>query len=114
VGWAPARHNRNVPLRFFPASYDNVLGCSPQARGPHQVPPRPQGLLEEIPCACFILRKYTLIPTTWSPAGDAVVVSPDISSGLPIQAVHRWPPPGSRPERYTTPATKGMLYCSHE
>lgn len=43
--------------------------------------------------------------------GDAVVVSPEISSGLPIQGVHRWPPPGSRPERYTTPATKGMSFA---
>jgi hypothetical protein len=54
--------------------------------------------------------KYHLQPTGfWKKFRDAVVVSPEISSGLPIQGVHRWPPPASRPERYTTPATKGAL-----
>jgi len=38
--------------------------------------------------------------------GDAVVVDPAISSGLPLPAVNRQPPPGSRPEKYTTPATQ--------
>ncbi|OCH93081.1 NUZM, NADH-ubiquinone oxidoreductase 21.3 kDa subunit [Obba rivulosa] len=42
----------------------------------------------------------------WKRFRDAVVVNPEISSGLPIQGVHRYPPPASRPERYSTPATK--------
>ncbi|KAL1696246.1 hypothetical protein GGG16DRAFT_43932 [Schizophyllum commune] len=42
----------------------------------------------------------------WKKFRDAVVVNPEISSGLPIQGVNRWPPPASRPERYNTPATK--------
>jgi hypothetical protein len=36
-----------------------------------------------------------------------VAVDPAISSGLPLPAVNRRPPPGSRPEKYSTPATKG-------
>jgi hypothetical protein len=40
--------------------------------------------------------------------GDAVVVDPAISSGLPLPTVNRQPPPGSRPEKYSTPATKGL------
>lgn len=39
--------------------------------------------------------------------GDAVVVNPEISSGLPIPDLNRYPQPGSRPEKYSTPATKG-------
>ncbi|OBZ68179.1 NADH-ubiquinone oxidoreductase 21 subunit [Grifola frondosa] len=42
----------------------------------------------------------------WKKFRDAVVVDPDISSGLPIAGINRFPPPGSRPERYCTPATK--------
>ncbi|KAH8083784.1 21 kDa subunit of NADH dehydrogenase [Cristinia sonorae] len=42
----------------------------------------------------------------WKKFRDAVVVNPEISSGLPIQGINRYPPPGSRPERYSTPATK--------
>jgi len=42
----------------------------------------------------------------WKKFRDAVVVNPEISSGLPIQGVQRYPQPGSRPERYSTPATK--------
>lgn len=51
----------------------------------------------------------TLRPHIQLSAGDAVVVNPEISSGLPIQGINRYPPPGSRPERYSTPATKGTL-----
>jgi len=40
--------------------------------------------------------------------GDAVVVNPEISSGIPIAGLNRYPPPGSRPEKYSTPATKGL------
>ena len=39
--------------------------------------------------------------------GDAVVVNPEISSGIPLAGVNRWPQPGSRPEKYSSPATKG-------
>lgn len=39
--------------------------------------------------------------------GDVVVINPDISSGLPLPDVNRYPQPGSRPEKYATPATKG-------
>ncbi|KAJ3484714.1 hypothetical protein NLI96_g5457 [Meripilus lineatus] len=42
----------------------------------------------------------------WKKFRDAVVVDPEISSGLPLQGVHRWPPPGSRTDKYSTPATK--------
>jgi hypothetical protein len=41
-------------------------------------------------------------------AGDAIVVNPEISSGVPIAGIYRYPQPASRPERYTSPATKGM------
>ncbi|KAA1471665.1 NUZM, NADH-ubiquinone oxidoreductase 21.3 kDa subunit [Dentipellis sp. KUC8613] len=50
---------------------------------------------------------YHLAPKGfWKKFRDAVVVNPEISSGLPLQAVNRQPPPGSRPEKYSTPATK--------
>lgn len=42
--------------------------------------------------------------------GDAVAVDPAISSGLPLPTVNRQPPPGSRPEKYSTPATKGISH----
>ncbi|KAH8101988.1 hypothetical protein DFH11DRAFT_1523189 [Phellopilus nigrolimitatus] len=42
----------------------------------------------------------------WKKFRDAVVVSPSISSGLPLAAVNRYPQPASRPEKYATPATK--------
>lgn len=44
-----------------------------------------------------------------SKTGDAVVVNPEISSGLPIPELNRYPQPGSRPEKYSTPATKGAI-----
>jgi hypothetical protein len=43
-----------------------------------------------------------------SRAGDAVAVDPAISSGLPLPTLNRQPAPGSRPEKYSTPATKGF------
>ncbi|ESK85213.1 nadh-ubiquinone oxidoreductase kda subunit [Moniliophthora roreri MCA 2997] len=50
---------------------------------------------------------YHLAPKGfWKKFRDAVVVNPEISSGLPLQGVNRWPPPASRPEKYSTPATK--------
>ncbi|KAI0341923.1 21 kDa subunit of NADH dehydrogenase [Trametopsis cervina] len=50
---------------------------------------------------------YHLAPKGfWKKFRDAVVINPEISSGLPLQGVHRYPPPASRPERYATPATK--------
>lgn len=36
-----------------------------------------------------------------------MVVNPEISSGLPIPDLNRYPQPGSRPEIYSSPATKG-------
>ncbi|KAF7376138.1 21 kDa subunit of NADH dehydrogenase [Mycena sanguinolenta] len=42
----------------------------------------------------------------WKKFRDVAVVNPEISSGLPLPAIHRFPPPGSRPEKYSTPATK--------
>jgi len=51
--------------------------------------------------------RYHLSPKGfWKKFRDAVVVNPEISSGLPLSGVFRYPPPGSRPERYSTPATK--------
>ena len=37
-----------------------------------------------------------------------MAVNPEISTGLPLQSVNRQPPPGSRTEYYSTPATLGM------
>ncbi|KAL9711840.1 hypothetical protein Ac2012v2_004913 [Leucoagaricus gongylophorus] len=42
----------------------------------------------------------------WKKFRDLTAVNPEISSGLPLQDVNRFPPPASRPERYSTPATK--------
>ncbi|KAF9650858.1 NADH dehydrogenase 21 kDa subunit [Thelephora ganbajun] len=42
----------------------------------------------------------------WKKFRDATVVNPEISSGLPIPSLNRYPQPGSRPEKYSTPATK--------
>ncbi|KAI6046156.1 NUZM, NADH-ubiquinone oxidoreductase 21.3 kDa subunit [Pisolithus marmoratus] len=42
----------------------------------------------------------------WKKFRDAVVVNPEISTGLPIAGINRYPPPGSRPEKYSTPASK--------
>jgi len=41
----------------------------------------------------------------WKKFRDAVVVNPEISSGLPLPDKNRYPQPGSRPETYSTPAT---------
>ncbi|KAI0311985.1 21 kDa subunit of NADH dehydrogenase [Amylostereum chailletii] len=42
----------------------------------------------------------------WKKFRDATVVNPEISSGLPLPTENRQPPPASRPEKYSTPATK--------
>ncbi|KAJ7703210.1 NUZM, NADH-ubiquinone oxidoreductase 21.3 kDa subunit [Mycena rosella] len=42
----------------------------------------------------------------WKKFRDVVAVNPEISTGLPLPAINRFPPPGSRPEKYSTPATK--------
>ncbi|KIM40156.1 hypothetical protein M413DRAFT_446313 [Hebeloma cylindrosporum] len=42
----------------------------------------------------------------WKKFRDAVVVNPEISTGLPAASLNRYPPPASRPEKYSTPATK--------
>jgi hypothetical protein len=48
--------------------------------------------------------------TTHSLAGELVAVNPEISSGLPLPTQHRVPAPASRPEKYSTPATKGSKF----
>ncbi|KXN90623.1 NADH-ubiquinone oxidoreductase 21.3 kDa subunit [Leucoagaricus sp. SymC.cos] len=42
----------------------------------------------------------------WKKFREVAAVNSEISSGLPIQGAHRFPPPASRPERYSAPATK--------
>jgi hypothetical protein len=42
--------------------------------------------------------------------GEVTAVNPEISSGIPIASLNRYPQPGSRPEKYSTPASKGELY----
>ncbi|KAJ7594141.1 NUZM, NADH-ubiquinone oxidoreductase 21.3 kDa subunit [Mycena floridula] len=42
----------------------------------------------------------------WKKFADIAMVNPEISSGLPIASVSRYPQPGSRPETYSSPATK--------
>ncbi|KAL5485038.1 hypothetical protein ACEPAI_7680 [Sanghuangporus weigelae] len=42
----------------------------------------------------------------WKRFRDVAVVNPEISSGLPLPTLNRYPQPGSRPEKYATPATK--------
>ncbi|KAJ6625666.1 21 kDa subunit of NADH dehydrogenase [Mycena sp. CBHHK59/15] len=42
----------------------------------------------------------------WKKFRDVAAVNPAISSGLPLPAVNRFPPPASRPEKYSSPATK--------
>jgi len=42
----------------------------------------------------------------WKKLRDNIVVNPEISSGLPLPDVNRFPPPASRPEIYATAATK--------
>ncbi|GJJ06188.1 hypothetical protein Clacol_000377 [Clathrus columnatus] len=42
----------------------------------------------------------------WKKFRDVVAVNPEISTGLPIASLNRYPQPGSRPELYATPATK--------
>ncbi|KAK8866032.1 hypothetical protein IAR55_001183 [Kwoniella newhampshirensis] len=50
---------------------------------------------------------YHVAPTGfWKKFHKAMVVNPDISSGLPIPDKNRYPQPASRPEKYATPATK--------
>ncbi|KAG1751514.1 NUZM, NADH-ubiquinone oxidoreductase 21.3 kDa subunit [Suillus paluster] len=42
----------------------------------------------------------------WKKFRDALVINPEISSGIPLAGIYRWPQPGSRPEKYSSPATK--------
>ncbi|KAJ3517205.1 hypothetical protein NLJ89_g660 [Agrocybe chaxingu] len=42
----------------------------------------------------------------WKKFREVAAVNPEISSGLPLPSLNRYPPPGSRPEKYSTPATK--------
>ncbi|EJU04404.1 NADH dehydrogenase [Dacryopinax primogenitus] len=51
--------------------------------------------------------KYHLAPHGfWKRFRDAVVINPNVSSGLPVASVNRYPQPGSRPEKYATPASQ--------
>ena len=61
--------------------------------------------IHDLPQLCLTATGYF-----FAIAGDVVAVNPDISSGLPIASVNRQPPPGSRPEKYSTPATKGSQH----
>ncbi|KAJ7462297.1 NUZM, NADH-ubiquinone oxidoreductase 21.3 kDa subunit [Mycena galericulata] len=42
----------------------------------------------------------------WKKFREVTAVNPEISTGLPLPSINRFPPPGSRPEKYSTPATK--------
>ncbi|KAF8738062.1 hypothetical protein AX14_012038 [Amanita brunnescens Koide BX004] len=42
----------------------------------------------------------------WKKFRNVVSANPDISSGLPVASLNRYPQPASRPETYSTPATK--------
>ncbi|KZO95563.1 21 kDa subunit of NADH dehydrogenase [Calocera viscosa TUFC12733] len=51
--------------------------------------------------------KYHLAPHGfWKRFRDVAVLNPNISSGLPIPSLNRYPQPGSRPEQYATPTSK--------
>jgi hypothetical protein len=62
-------------------------------------------LLEKIPCVGLICVIYGMGSQVYT--GDTIVVNPEISSGIPLVTSNRWPQPASRPEVYSTPATKG-------
>jgi len=50
---------------------------------------------------------YHLAPKGfWKKFRDAIVVNPEISTGLPLPTKNRYPQPASRPEKYSTPATQ--------
>jgi hypothetical protein len=86
--------------QFYPANHDG----DQESGRVYSLPSESSGILEEIQCARFSLYQSNsdkLLP------GDAVVVNPEISSGLPIATINRHPQPASRPEKYNTPATKG-------
>ena len=75
------------------------------------IPCLSKGFLEEIPCVSFPQRKFARGLKDGF-AGDATVINPEISSGLPLPSVNRYPQPASRPEKYSTPATKGACLDS--
>ena len=79
----------------------------PQGRGLDTLPSQSPWLLEEIQYARLPRSGSQVLTACGTLVGDTVAVNPEISSGLPIASVHRYPPPGSRPEKYSTPATKG-------
>ena len=75
------------------------------------IPCLSKGFLEEIPCVSLLQRKFVR-GLKGGFAGDATVINPEISSGLPLPSVNRYPQPASRPEKYSTPATKGACLTS--
>lgn len=42
----------------------------------------------------------------WDKVRKALVVNPESSSGVPLVPENRWPQPGSRPEKFTVPASR--------
>ncbi|KAF8629661.1 hypothetical protein AX17_005600 [Amanita inopinata Kibby_2008] len=42
----------------------------------------------------------------WKKFREVASANPSVSSGLPVPGINRYPQPGSRPEKYSTPATK--------
>ena len=71
----------------------------------------PKGFWKKFRACCFANISYSPLTTT---SGDAVVVNPEISSGLPLASLNRYPTPASRPEKYSTPATKGAYLPKRE
>ncbi len=71
----------------------------------------PKGFWKKFRACCFANISY---PPLTPISGDAVVVNPEISSGLPLASLNRYPTPASRPEKYSTPATKGACLPNRE
>jgi len=80
-----------------------------EGRRRNTLPPQPKGLLEEISSVSLLV---STMLNAQSSTGDTFSVNPDISSGLPIATLNRNPQPASRPEKYSTPATKGLSTCA--
>ncbi|TYJ56488.1 hypothetical protein B9479_002735 [Cryptococcus floricola] len=68
---------------------------------------RPSALLRNAPKPMSADHtKYHVASTGfWKKFRDNVAVNPEISTGLPIPTLNRFPQPASRPEKYATPAT---------
>ncbi|KAI5480216.1 NADH-ubiquinone oxidoreductase 21 kDa subunit [Pseudohyphozyma bogoriensis] len=42
----------------------------------------------------------------WKAVREKLAVNPEINTGNPLVVEHRWPQPGSRPEKFTVPASR--------